>query len=96
MVFKINTMVKYGKGVIMTRKMTITLEDEILANLDEVALKSGKKKTQIIREALTNYLNISSIDDKKKQWEEENKEAINSYNKMVDEDGLILKHSRMF
>jgi antitoxin CcdA len=89
-------MVKYGKGVIMTRKMTITLEDELLTNLDEVALKSGKKKTQIIREALTNYLNISSKDDKKKQWEEKNKEAINSYNKMVDEDGLILKHSRMF
>ena len=89
-------MVKYGKGVIMTRKMTITLENEILVNLDEVALKSGKKKTQIIREALTNYLNISSLDDKKKQWEEENKEAINSYNKMVDEDGLILKHNRMF
>ncbi len=80
----------------MTRKMTITLEDEILTNLDEFALKNGKKKTQIIREALTNYLNISSKDDKKKQWEEENEEAINSYNKMVDEDGLILKHSRMF
>lgn len=80
----------------MTRKMTITLENEILNTLDEVALKSGKKKTQIIREALTNYLNISSIDDKKKLWEEENKETINSYNKMVDEDGLILKHSRMF
>ncbi|MFW2612341.1 type II toxin-antitoxin system CcdA family antitoxin [Aliarcobacter butzleri] len=80
----------------MTRKMTITLEDEILTNLDEFALKNGKKKTQIIREALTNYLNISSKDDKKKQWEEENNEAINSYNKMVDEDGLILKHSRMF
>ncbi len=80
----------------MTRKMTITLEDEILDNLDEFALKNGKKKTQIIREALTNYLNISSIDDKKKQWEEENKEAIDSYNKMVDEDGIILKHSRMF
>ncbi len=89
-------MVKYGKGVIMTRKMTITLEDELLTNLDEVALKSGKKKTQIIREALTNYLNISSKDDKKKQWEKENKEAIESYNKKIDEDGLILKHSRMF
>ncbi|MBU0925834.1 type II toxin-antitoxin system CcdA family antitoxin [bacterium] len=80
----------------MTRKMTITLEDELLTNLDEVALKSGKKKTQIIREALTNYLNISSKDDKKKQWEKENKEAIESYNKKIEEDGLILKHSRMF
>ena len=35
-------MVKYGKGVIMTRKMTITLEDEILTNLDEFALKNGQ------------------------------------------------------
>ena len=58
----------------MTRKITITFEDEILDNLHEFATKN----------------------DKKKQWEEENKEAINSYNKMVDEDGLILKHSRMF
>ena len=80
----------------MTRKMTITLEDELLTNLDEIALKSGKKKTQIIREALTIYLNISSKDDKKKLWEEENKEAIESYNKMIEEDGLILKYSRMF
>jgi len=37
-------MVKYGKGVIMTRKMTITLEDEILTNLDEFALKKWKKE----------------------------------------------------
>ena len=53
--------------------MTITLEDEILTNLDEFALKNGKKKTQIIREALTNYLNISSKDDKKKQFIHQNK-----------------------
>ena len=69
-----NSMVKYGKGVNMTRKMTITLEDEILDNLDEFVTKNNKKK----------------------QWEEENKEAIDSYNKMVEEDGIILKHSRMF
>ena len=56
----------------------------------------GKKKTQIIREAFYKLLKYLFKDDEKKQWEEENKEAINSYNKMVDEDGLILKHSRMF
>lgn len=54
--------------------MTITLENEILNNLDEFATKN----------------------DKKKQWEEENKEAIDSYNKMIEEDEIILKHSRMF
>lgn len=80
----------------MTRKMTITLEEELLTSLDSVALKSGKKKTQIIREALNLYLNISSKEEKIKAWEEENKKAIDSYNKMVEEDGLILKNSRMF
>ena len=89
-------MVKYGKGVFMTRKMTITLEEELLKSLDHVALKSGKKKTQIIREALNSYLNISSKEEKIKAWEKENKEAIDSYNKMIEEDGLILKNSRMF
>ena len=80
----------------MTRKMTITLEEELLTSLDNEALKKGKKKTQIIREALNLYLNISSKEEKIKTWEEENKEAINSYNKMIEEDGLILKSSRMF
>ena len=80
----------------MTRKMTITLEEELLASLDNEALKSGKKKTQIIREALNSYLNISLKEEKIKTWEKENKEAINSYNKMIKEDGLILKNSRMF
>jgi len=48
----------------MTRKMTITLEEELLTSLDNEALKSGKKKTQIIREALNSYLNISSKEEK--------------------------------
>lgn len=80
----------------MTRKMTITLEEELLASLDIEALKSGKKKTQIIREALNSYLNISSKEEKIRTWEKENKVAIDSYNKMIEEEGLILKSSRMF
>ncbi len=80
----------------MTRKMTITLEEELLASLDNEALKSGKKKTQIIREALNSYLNISSKEEKRKAWEKENKKAIDTYNNMVEKDGLILKSSRMF
>lgn len=49
----------------MTRKMTITLEEELLSSLDKIAIKSGKKKTQIIREALNSYLNIKTKEDKK-------------------------------
>ncbi len=89
-------MVKYGKGFKMTRKMTITLEESILSELDNVALTQGKKKSQIIREALTSYLNIASKEEKAEQWYKENKEAIDAYNKEVEEEGLILKDSRMF
>lgn len=76
--------------------MTITLEESILSELDNAALTQGKKKSQIIREALTSYLNIASKEEKAEQWYNENKEAINAYNKEVEEEGLILKDSRMF
>ena len=89
-------MVKYGKGFKMTRKMTITLEESLLSELDNAALTQGKKKSQIIREALRSYLNIASKEEKAEQWYKENKEAIDAYNKEVEEEGLILKDSRMF
>ncbi len=72
-------MVKYDKGTHVTRKMTITLEESILSDLDNAALSSGKKKSQIIREALRSYLNIASKEEKAKLWEDENKIAIKEY-----------------
>lgn len=80
----------------MTKKMTITLEEEILDTLDSFSKKSGKKKTQIIREALSTYLHISLKETKRKQWEKENTQAIEEYNKMVETDGIILKNTRIF
>ncbi|MGP2655861.1 type II toxin-antitoxin system CcdA family antitoxin [Malaciobacter sp. WC5094] len=43
----------------------------------------------MITEALTSYLNIASKEEKTKQWYKENKEAIDAYNKEVEEEGLI-------
>lgn len=80
----------------MTKKMTITLEEEILNTLDNFSKKNGKKKAQIVREALIAYFNISSQEEKQKKWELENKDAIEQYNKMVQNDGIILKNNRMF
>lgn len=57
-------MVKYGKfikGIVMTKKMTITLEESLIDEIDTMALESGKKKTQIIREALQDYFDMSSV-----------------------------------
>ena len=45
---------------------------------------------------LINYLDIASKEENTEKWYQENKEAIDIYNKEVKEEGLILKDSRMF
>ena len=45
----------------MTKKITITLEDNLIEELAEVAKNTGKKKTQLIREALQDYFDIQAV-----------------------------------
>ncbi|MGZ5207463.1 MAG: ribbon-helix-helix domain-containing protein [Sulfuricurvum sp.] len=45
----------------MTKKMTITLDENIIDELAEVAHDMGKKKTQVVREALQDYFDVQSI-----------------------------------
>ncbi len=45
----------------MTKKITITLEESLVEELASMAMSSGKKKTQVIREALQNYLDIYDV-----------------------------------
>ena len=80
----------------MTRKMTITLEESLLKELDNSAISLGKKKSQIVREALTSYLKLSSKEEKIRKWQEDNKEAIENHNKRLKDNGLILAEHRIF
>ena len=45
----------------MTKKITITLEDNLREELAEVAKNTGKKKTQLIREALQDYFDNQAV-----------------------------------
>ncbi len=45
----------------MTKKMTITLDESFIDELSQVALDLGKKKTQVIREALQDYFDVQSV-----------------------------------
>ena len=45
----------------MTKKITITLEENLIEELASMAIDSGKKKTQVIREALQDYLDINAV-----------------------------------
>jgi len=49
------------QGFKMTKKMTITLEESFIDELSAIALDTGKKKTQVIREALQDYFDVNSI-----------------------------------
>lgn len=45
----------------MTKKMTITLEDTLIDELAEVANTTGKKKAQVVREALQDYFDTQAV-----------------------------------
>lgn len=45
----------------MTKKMTITLEENLIEELSLLAVETGKKKTQVIREALQDYFDVNAI-----------------------------------
>lgn len=45
----------------MTKKVTITLEENLIEELGIVAYETGKKKAQVIREALQEYFDVLSI-----------------------------------
>ena len=57
-------MVKYGKfekEYPMTQKITITLEESLVDELGSIALETGKKKTQVVREALQDYFDAMAV-----------------------------------
>jgi len=45
----------------MTKKITITLEENLIEELSELAMDTGKKKTQVIREALQDYFDTQAV-----------------------------------
>jgi metal-responsive CopG/Arc/MetJ family transcriptional regulator len=45
----------------MTKKITITLEENLIEELGNIAMDSGKKKAQVIREALQDYFDVQAV-----------------------------------
>ena len=45
----------------MTKKMTITLEDNLIDELSLIAMETGKKKAQVVREALQDYFDVNAV-----------------------------------
>lgn len=49
------------KEIAMTKKVTITLEENLIDELCVIAMETGKKKTQVIREALQDYFDVQAV-----------------------------------
>lgn len=45
----------------MAKKMTILLEDNLISELNDFAKENGKKKTQVVREALQDYFDTYAV-----------------------------------
>ena len=45
----------------MTKKMIITLEENLIDELSSLALETGKKKAQVVREALQDYFDVNAV-----------------------------------
>jgi metal-responsive CopG/Arc/MetJ family transcriptional regulator len=45
----------------MTKKITITLEENLIDELSSLALQTGKKKAQVVREALQDYFDVNAV-----------------------------------
>ena len=46
---------------LMTKKMTITLEESLIEELGILSEETGKKKTQVVREALQDYFDVNAV-----------------------------------
>jgi len=45
----------------VTQKITITLEESLIEELGSIAVETGKKKTQVVREALQDYFDTMAV-----------------------------------
>lgn len=80
----------------MTKKITITLEEELIDELDSTALAMGKKKAQIVREALQSYLPSQKKARLESEWRENNASSIQAYNERIEKHGVFSDGLRSF
>ncbi len=80
----------------MHKKITFTLEEGLVEKLSRFSVEMGKKKTQIVREALNDYFNRAAKADTIERWKRDNKVAMDYYNERVEETGTFSDGIRSF
>jgi len=74
-------------------RITLELDDESIAAAQETGIDLSELLVQALRRRLPN-LHASERAEAARKWYEENKEAIDAYNEMIEEDGLFYERRR--
>jgi antitoxin CcdA len=72
----------------MGERVTVEIDSEALA----AARAAGIDLSQLLSEALRRRLpslDATAREETARKWYEENKEAVDAYNKMIEEDGFV-------
>jgi antitoxin CcdA len=74
-------------------QITLELDDESIAAAREAGIDFSELLVHALRRRLPN-LHVAERTEAARQWHEENKEAIDAYNKMIEKDGLFYESRR--
>src|SRR5262249_28300513 len=73
---------------IMGERVTLQLDSEALAAAREAGIDLSELLVQALRRRLPN-LHASERAEAARRWQEENREAIDAVNRMIEEDGFV-------
>ena len=79
----------------MNERVTIELDADTLAAARAAGLDLSELLSRALRRHLSR-LNASEREQAARQWYEENKEAVDAYNEMIEKHGLFSDGVRMF
>jgi antitoxin CcdA len=77
------------------KRITIELDSEAIAAAREAGIDLSELLTQALQRRLP-HLHKAAREEAARQWYEENKDAIDSYNRMIETEGLFSNGVRKF
>ena len=75
----------------MGELVTLELDSESITAAQAAGIDLSKLLVEALRRRLPN-LHAAERAELNRKWQEENREAIEAYNKMIDEHGLFYEH----
>jgi antitoxin CcdA len=73
----------------MDERVTVELDAELIAAANEAGIDLSRLLIEALRRRLPPKLSNTEREAEAKKWYEENKEAVDAYNRMIEGDGFV-------